>query len=124
VKKLLYIEDDRALHKLALKHFERRGFAVACADSGETGLKAAEAGVDAVVVDLGLPGMSGVRVIEALRAEERTARVPIVVVSGRTDVQDHALALESGADAFHAKPVRWPELEMELLQLLQEREAK
>lgn len=121
MKKLLYIEDDRALHKLATKHFEQRGVTVACAETGEAGLRVATDGVDAVVVDLGLPGMSGVRVIEALRADERTARVPIVVVSGRGDVQDHALALECGADAFHMKPARWPALEQELTQLLGER---
>jgi two-component system response regulator PhoP len=124
VKKLLYIEDDRALHKLAEKHFAKRGFAVVFADTGEQGLQAAAAGVDAVVVDLGLPGMSGVRVIEALRADERTARIPILVVSGRTDVQDHALALESGADGFHPKPVKWPALEGELTQLLAARESR
>jgi DNA-binding response OmpR family regulator len=122
VKKLLYIEDDRSLHKLANKHFAKR-FDVVCADNGEAGLQAAAAGIDAVVVDLGLPGMSGVRVIEALRAEERTARIPIIVVSGRTDVQDHALALESGADAFHPKPVRWPVLEDELTRLFAEGRA-
>jgi DNA-binding response OmpR family regulator len=117
----LYIEDDRALHKVAQRQLERRGFVVVCADNGETGLKAAEGDVDVVMVDLGLPGMSGVRVIEALRADERTARLPIVVVSARGDVQDHALALECGADAFHKKPVKWPALEEEFVRLLQDR---
>ncbi len=118
---LLYIEDDRALHKVARRQLEKRGFTVVCADDGEAGLKAAEGDVDVVVVDLGLPGMSGVRVIESLRAEERTMRLPIVVVSARSDVQDHALALECGADAYHRKPVAWPALEEDLLRLLKDR---
>jgi DNA-binding response OmpR family regulator len=117
----LYIEDDHALHKVAQRQLERRGFTVVCVDNGEAGLKAAERGVDVVIVDLGLPGMSGVRVIEALRADERTTNVPVVVVSARGDVQDHALALECGADAFHKKPVKWPTLEDDLARLLKDR---
>ena len=121
VTTLLFIEDDRAIHKLALRHLQKAGFDVLVAASGEEALRAAEQGIDAAVVDLGLPGISGVRVIESLRAEERTARVPIVVASGRHDVQDHALALECGADAFLVKPIDWKALESELRRLLHER---
>jgi len=123
VPTILYIEDDRALQKVAQRQLEKRGCSVVCADDGEAGLEASLGGVDAVVVDLGLPGMSGVRVIEALRADERTARIPIVVVSARCDVQDHALALECGADAYHSKPVQWPAVEDELQRLMKERAA-
>ncbi len=118
---ILYIEDDRSLQKVAQRQLEKRGFTMVCADDGEAGLALALRGIDAVVVDLGLPGMSGVRVVEALRADERTARMPIVVVSARADVQDHALALECGADAYHRKPVQWPALDDELQRLLKER---
>ena len=121
---LLYIEDDRAQHKVVQRQLEKRGFTVVCADTGEEGLKIAQGDIDAVLVDLGLPGMSGVRVVEALRADERTARLPIVVLSARSGVNDHALALESGADAYHRKPVQWPALEAELLRLLQDRTTR
>jgi DNA-binding response OmpR family regulator len=121
VKTILYIEDDRAQHKVAHRQLEKHGFTIVCVDNGEDGLATAVQPVDAVVVDLGLPGISGVRVIEALRADERTASIPIVAVSARADVQDHALALECGADAYHRKPVKWPALEEDLLQLLRSR---
>ena len=66
-------------------------------------------------------GSGSEAVVEALRAEEATARVPIVVCSGRTGIQDHALALEAGADLFLEKPVRPDKLEAEIRRLLVEK---
>jgi DNA-binding response OmpR family regulator len=61
--------------------------------------------------------MSGAAVIEALRAEQRTMHVPIVVVSARTTVADHTLALSAGADAFFEKPIKLKALDDELRRL-------
>ena len=83
---MLLIEDDQTAQKLVAKHFEKLGVVVIARDSGEAALdwlKSGE-GVDVVICDLGLPGISGVSVVESMRAEEATARVPIIVCSGRT----------------------------------------
>ena len=119
VPTLLIIEDDVSVAKLLAKHFEKLGYVVRVAVSGEAGLAAiAVALPDAILCDLGLPGISGVAVIEAVRAEGRTSKLPVVVISARTHVQDHALALEAGADAYFDKPLKLKALEAELDKLL------
>lgn len=131
--RVLIIEDDVAVAKLLHKHLETRRHEVEVAHSGEAGLIAL--GLNArgtttvvplpstrvpelLVCDLALPAMSGAAVIEIVRAEATTRLLPIVVVSGRAAVQDHALALEAGADVFLPKPVRLKELDRVVEELL------
>jgi DNA-binding response OmpR family regulator len=122
--RILLVEDDRAVQKLMAKALASLGEVQVFA-TGEDALRAlkesADVAVDAVILDLGLPGMSGVRVCEILRAEQACALAVIVVVSGRTSVADHALALEAGADHYLQKPIRPRQLEEELRRLLAER---
>jgi DNA-binding response OmpR family regulator len=124
VARVLIIEDDGAAGRLLQKHLEKSGHVVVVAPSGEAGLMVLglhttavvtmpptpreflAGAVELVVCDLGLPGMSGVSVIEAIRAEQHTAGLPVLVVSGRTSMQDHALALEAGADHYLEKPLK------------------
>ena len=117
---MLLIEDDHGSQKMVARHFEKLGFLVVSRDSGEGALEWIKGGdvVDIVICDLGLPGMSGARVVEALRTEEATAKVPIIVCSGRTSMQDHAIALEAGADAYFEKPHRLKAIEEEVRRLL------
>lgn len=61
---------------------------------------------DVVCLDLALPDISGFEVCARLRADERTARVPILVVTARTSLEDRARADEVGADAYLEKPFR------------------
>lgn len=124
---VLIIEDDAGVASLLKKHFEKKmSFTTNWQGSGEAALawlkSSAEHGADVVVCDLGLPGMSGAKVVEALRADERLARVPIIVCSARTSMQDHTLALEAGADLFLEKPLRLKAFEAEVLRLLGERQ--
>ncbi|MDP2343080.1 MAG: response regulator [Deltaproteobacteria bacterium] len=123
---MLLIEDDQTAQKLVAKHFEKLGLLVVTRDTGESALEWLKAGepVDVVICDLGLPGISGAAVVEALRADEATAKVPIIVCSGRTSMQDHALALEAGADVFFEKPHRMKAIEEEVRRLLPEWHAE
>ena len=123
---LLIIEDDDSLAKLIQRHFERLKFTIVWKATGEDALAHVQNGgaVDAVVCDLGLPGMGGARVVESLRSEQGTSLVPIIICSGRSSIQDHTLALEAGADAFLVKPVAAKLLEDELTRLLAERAAR
>lgn len=121
--RLLIIEDDASVAKLISKHFEKGGFLCVWQGSGEDALAWLKKGdvVDVVICDLGLPGMSGAQLVDHLRSDERTARVPIIVCSGRTSMQDHAIALEAGADLFLEKPLRMKTLEDEVRRLLSPR---
>lgn len=117
---MLIIEDDAGVAKLLSKHFEKCGFLTVWHGSGEDALGWIKKGdvVDIVVCDLGLPGMSGTQVVDALRSDEATSKLPIIVCSARTSMQDHAMALEAGADLFIEKPMRMKHIEDEVRRLL------
>jgi DNA-binding response OmpR family regulator len=124
---VLIIEDDASMAALLVKHFEKKmSWKTNWQGSGEGALAwlktAVDHDVDFVVCDLGLPGMGGAKVVEALRADARMTRVPIIVCSARTSMQDHTLALEAGADLFLEKPLRLKHFEAEVLRLLGERQ--
>jgi DNA-binding response OmpR family regulator len=136
VAQVLIIEDDAAAARLLQKHLEKHDHQVVVAGSGEAGLLVlglpvgmsvtvpptpASFSPSLLVCDLSLPGMSGAMVIETLRAEDTTRSLPVLVVSGRSAVQDHALALEVGADAFLPKPLRMKDFDDAVAGLLQGR---
>ncbi len=119
------IEDDASIARLLKRHLDSAGHTTHVEAAGEAALRwLASNDVDAVVCDLGLPTMSGAAVIEALRAEQRTMHLPIVVVSARITVADHTLALSAGADAFFEKPIKLKALDDELRRLLAARTSR
>lgn len=77
-------------------------------------------GICAVITDLDLPGMDGFALIEKLRAEPRSHRLPIVVVSGDTDPSTPERLRALGADAFFAKPYSPAEVRRKVEQLIYE----
>ncbi|MER7775127.1 response regulator transcription factor [Streptomyces sp. NPDC048232] len=102
--RVLIIEDDRAVRdglRLALR---RQGHEVAAAATGEEGLELLRSfRPDAVVLDLMLPGMSGLEVCRRARAHDQ---VPIIMATARGDDTDIVVGLEAGADDYVVKPVR------------------
>lgn len=102
--RLLVIEDDEAIRSVLQRGLRAEGFDVdVCAD-GNAGLwKAIDGGYAAIVLDLLLPGMSGYKVCEQLRAEGSTT--PILVLSAKSGDYDQVELLDSGADDFLTKPV-------------------
>jgi two-component system response regulator PhoP len=115
--RLLLIEDD-AVVRLGLKHqLEADGYRVDQAADGEDGLfQAREYPLDLVIVDLGLPKMNGMNVVQALRAEGRT--LPILILTARGSWQDKVQGLEAGADDYLVKPFEYPELAARVKALL------
>jgi two-component system KDP operon response regulator KdpE len=106
--RVLVVEDDPSVSRTVAHNLEGHGFRVQGADTGEGGLEAAERfRPDIVLLDLGLPDMSGFEVIDRLR--ERTA-VPIVVLSVRGGEPDKVRALDAGADDYLTKPFGVDEL--------------
>ncbi|WP_328675088.1 response regulator transcription factor [Streptomyces sp. NBC_00343] len=113
---VLLIEDDPAVREgtcLALRH---QGHDVAAAETGEEGLRRLPAFLpDVVVLDLMLPGISGLEVCRRIRAE---SQVPIIMVTARGDDVDIVLGLESGADDYVVKPVQARVLEARIRSVL------
>ena len=107
--RVLLIEDDKALRLGLARQLEADGYRVDHAADGEDGLfQAQEYPVDLVIVDLGLPRLSGIDVVKRLRGEGRTT--PILILTARGSWQDKVTGLEAGADDYLVKPFDYPDL--------------
>ena len=115
--RLLLIEDDAVLRLGLKRQLEADGYRVDMAVDGEDGLfQAREYPQDLAIVDLGLPKVSGLTVVQTLRAEGRT--LPILILTARGSWQDKVQGLESGADDYLVKPFAYPELAARVKALL------
>ena len=104
-KKLLLVEDDRALAELLIWHFEREDYDVRRTGDGEEALMLAEEEhPDVVILDWMIEGVSGLEVCPRLRRKERTANVPIIMLTARGEESDRIRGLETGADDYVTKP--------------------
>jgi DNA-binding response OmpR family regulator len=115
--RVLVVEDERRLAAAVKRGLEAEGFIVDLAHDGVTGLHLArEGGYDSVVLDIMLPGMSGYRVCQELRAAE--IWVPVLVLSAKDGEYDQADALDLGADDYLTKPFSYVVLAARLRALL------
>jgi two-component system, OmpR family, KDP operon response regulator KdpE len=106
--RVLVIDDEPLLLRTLRINLAARGYQVVTACTGAAGLRAAAAQHPTVVVlDMGLPDMSGLEVLAALRSWMTT---PVLVMSGRTKTLDKVAALDAGADDYLTKPVDMEEL--------------
>jgi putative two-component system response regulator len=108
---VLVVEDDPANRILLTRLLERAGYRPVTASDGPSGLAAAfELAPDLMLLDVGLPGMDGLEICRRLRADRRTVALPVVLLTGRTTVDDVVAGLDAGADDFLAKPFHEAEL--------------
>jgi len=104
--RLLIVEDEVRLASALQRGLGAEGFTVDLAHTGPDGLHAAQENTyDAVILDIMLPGLSGYRIIEALRAAENW--VPIIMLSAKDGEYDEADALDLGADDYITKPFQF-----------------
>jgi two-component system alkaline phosphatase synthesis response regulator PhoP len=104
-KKVLIVEDERDIRELLRFNLEQEGFAVLEAEEGELALALVRRERPAVVIlDVMLPGMSGLDICRALRQDEDTERVPIVMLTAKAAESDKVVGLEIGADDYVTKP--------------------
>lgn len=107
--RLIIIEDDQALRALLETQLTSAGFDVDVSPDGEDGLyRASEFSYDLAIIDLGLPKLSGMDVIQKLRALDNT--LPILILTARTSWQDKVNGLNAGADDYMVKPFQVEEL--------------
>ena len=106
--KILIADDDPQMLRALRITLGARGYEVVTASNGKAALDAAiQTHPDFVVIDLGMPGLTGIEVIEALRG---WSQVPVLVVSGRSESWDKVEALDAGADDYVTKPFSADEL--------------
>ena len=107
--RFLLVEDHIGMADQLEQGFRSRGYGIKVVGNGEDGLfEASEVDYTLAVIDLGLPGMSGLELIKRLRKAGNT--VPIVVLTARNDVESIVQAMEAGADDYLKKPVYLEEL--------------
>ncbi|HEY6046558.1 MAG TPA: response regulator transcription factor [Pyrinomonadaceae bacterium] len=112
-KRALIIEDDADIAETVRYNLEAEGFHTRVAQTGEEGLALALEQHDApalIILDLMLPGMSGMDICRRLRRETHTKRIPIIMLTARTSESDRIAGLDVGADDYIAKPFSVREL--------------
>jgi len=122
-KRVLAIDDEKDLIELVRYNLEKEGFEVRGAFDGETGLRMAIQELpDVVLVDLMLPGMDGLEVCRRLRSNDRTSRIPLIMLTAKTGESDRVVGLELGADDYVTKPFSPRELTARIRALLRRAE--
>ena len=104
---ILIIEDEPDIAESLRYNFEREGFKVSIAESGEKGLRLAldkQLPPSLVILDLMLPGMSGLELCRRLRREPPTRKTPIIMLTAKVTEADKVAGLELGADDYIIKP--------------------
>ena len=110
-REILVVEDEPDIRSLVVLHLERDGFRCRTAGTGAEAILETRARVpDLVVLDLMLPGLDGLEVCRQLRANPRTAAIPVVMLTAKTDEIDRVVGLELGADDYVTKPFSPKEL--------------
>ena len=115
--RILVIEDEIKLQNQIRQQLESLGYMVDTCSDGDEGLFFAnEYPLDAAIVDIGLPGKSGLEIVKALR--EQGSLLPILILTARSSWQDKVTGLEMGADDYLTKPFQMEELQARVKALL------
>lgn len=121
---VLVVDDQEDLRRLLVLALQRHDFDVLEAASGEAAMEILTSRpIDVLVLDMGLPGMQGTAVVQALRQRPETATLPVLMMTGSGTDRSVIEGLESGADDFLAKPVRLDELVARVRAHLRSRQA-
>lgn len=122
---ILYVDDTEAQRYAVSRVLRRAGFEVLEASTGRQALEMTAVGPDMVLLDVNLPDISGIEVCKRIKANESTARVPVLQVSATlVDTKDRIAGLDGGADAYLVQPVDPEELIATVRSMLRVRKAE
>ncbi|WP_298269154.1 response regulator transcription factor [Geobacter sp.] len=111
MKTILIIEDERDLAELVAFNLEKEGYQAVTAFDGASGLEAARTrNPDLIILDLMLPGVMGIDVCKMLKKSEKTATIPVIMLTARGEEIDRVVGFEVGADDYVVKPFSAREL--------------
>jgi phosphate regulon transcriptional regulator PhoB len=123
MKRVLIIEDDRDIVELVRYNLANEGFQVSAAADGSAGLAAVKKSPpDVVLLDLMLPKLSGLEICKEIRRDPALNRLPILMLTARSDEADRVVGLEMGADDYVTKPFSPRELVARVKALLRRAE--
>ena len=116
---ILVVDDEPDISALVAYHLARDSYRVRTAASGPEAMRATEVErPDLIVLDLMLPGMSGLQVLEELRRRPETQDIPVILLTARKEEQDRIEGLRQGADDYVAKPFSPQELVLRVAAVL------
>ncbi len=122
--RILLVDDEEQIRKLLETSLQRRGYEVAVASDGIEALRQIRTKMpDLIVTDVNMPNMNGFELTRRLRADHRTARVPIVMLSARKQADDILTGYSEGADEYIAKPIEMAVLSAKIEVLLKRMKA-
>ncbi|MEO5356045.1 MAG: response regulator transcription factor [Nitrospirae bacterium YQR-1] len=111
MRKIIVIEDEKDIAELLSYNLKKEGFSVIVYHNGTDGLKAINNGAfDLIILDLMLPGTNGMEICRTVKASKKTAAVPIIMLTAKSEESDKVAGLESGADDYLTKPFSLREL--------------
>lgn len=117
--RILVVDDEPDITALVAYHLAKAGYRVSTASNGTEALKAAaEQRPDVIVLDLMLPGLSGLDVLQALRKQEETRDVGVILLTARREEVDRIRGLSLGADDYLTKPFSPQELTLRVAAIL------
>src|SRR5882762_11192453 len=103
--RILVVEDDPDIAELVARYLDKAGYTTTRLSSGREALETIRAKPpDLVVLDLMLPQVDGLEICRALRANDKTAAIPIIMLTARAEESERIVGLEMGADDYLAKP--------------------
>ena len=119
MSRIFIVEDDKDIAQLIAHYLQKAGHTVEMLGSGTPAVARAKAAPpDLIVLDLMLPGMDGLQVCQALRADPATALIPIIMLTARAEESERIAGLELGADDYVTKPFSPRELTARVAALL------
>jgi two-component system phosphate regulon response regulator OmpR len=119
---LLVVDDDPRLRELLRRYLSENGFRVTvAADAADARANLAGFAFDLMVLDVMMPGESGIDLTRALRADRQPRRLPILMLTAMAEPEDRVNGLEQGADDFLAKPFEPRELVLRIRNILERR---
>lgn len=108
---VLVIDDEKDLLELVRYNLEKEHLSVIVASDGKSGLDIAQRHKpDLILLDLMMPGMNGLEVCQRLRADSRTSRIPVIILTAKAEESDKVVGLEMGGDDYVTKPFSVREL--------------
>ena len=121
---ILIVEDNEKNLKLVRDVLQVKGFSTLEAGTAEDGITLArESKPDLILMDIHLPGMSGIEALKVLRAEAATAAIPVIAVTASVMQQDRKQITEAGFDAYVGKPINLKEFLDAVRAMLERKEA-
>jgi len=117
---ILIVDDEEDVLDLLQLVFETSGFLVRRASTGKSAVSIAyEEPPDVVLLDVMMPEMDGWQVLRTLKGDERTRRIPVVMLSARAERRDKMIGLQEGAEGYIAKPFSPAEVVREVQSFLE-----